>query len=496
YEGCSEVFPGGKTFMDSFREDGYADERRENLYFPWASKEEWAFASWLLCSRLSMAAIDTLLSLKIMSFASLNCLRARAETLPAGPCWLCQPMTPEHPTKKPVHLFYRNAIKCLQALLSHPLFESHISFVPRKVWMSAAEICRVYDEWLSGDCAWGIQNALPPGATTLGVVLSSDKTNISIMSSNHMAHPLLISLANIDASIQSKTSLHAYLLLALLPIAKFTHKTTRDWLVHQALNIMLAPLKTAAAVGIMMSDPVGNLRYCYTPLVSYITDTPEESLLAATGTKNFLKAIKPLLLNGVVEPFWKDWALSEPSDFLKPEPLHHFHHMFWDHNAKWCIAAVGASELDFCFSIIQTPVGYRAFDEGILKLKQVTSRDHCAVQHYIVGAIAGSVPRKLLVTIHALLDFCYLAQAPSFTNQSLERVASALKEFHDNKEAVLRTGMRSVSNWEIPKLELLQSVVPSIRQSGVAMQWIADITEHVHVKEIKVPACSGNNQNY
>ncbi|KAF8836973.1 hypothetical protein BDN67DRAFT_881692, partial [Paxillus ammoniavirescens] len=214
YEGCSEVFPGGKTFMDSFREDRYADERQENLYFPWASKEEWAFASWLLRSRLSMAAIDTLLLLKIMSFASLNCfkhislsfhtakeLRARAETLPAGPRWLCQPMTPEHPTKKPVHLFYRNAIECLQALLSHPLFESHISFVPRKVWMSAVKICWVYDEWLSGDRAWGIQNALPPGATTLGVVLSSDKTNISVMSSNRMAHPLLISLANIDASI-------------------------------------------------------------------------------------------------------------------------------------------------------------------------------------------------------------------------------------------------------------------------------------------------------
>ncbi|KAF9230845.1 hypothetical protein BU15DRAFT_56804, partial [Melanogaster broomeanus] len=394
----------------------------------------------------------------------------------------------------------------------------HISFVPRRVWTCAAKICRIYEEWLSGDSAWSIQDALPPGATVLGVVLSSDKTNISVMSSNRMAHPLLISLANIDASIRSKSSLHAYLLLALLPIAKFTHKTTRvrsllqDWLVHQALNLVLAPLKTAATVGIMMSDPVGNLHYCYTPLVSYIADTPEESLLAATGPKaspittatskefgddychpprtgeitlaairtvctqhpptdykNFLKAIKSLRLNGVVEPFWKDWPLSGPSDFLKPEPLHHFHGMFWAHDAKWCIAAVGASELDFRFSIIQTTVGYRAFDEGISKLKQVTGRDHRAVQRYIVGTIAGSVPRKFLVAIRALLDFRYLAQAPSFTSQSLERVASALKEFHDNKEAVLRAGVRSVSNWEIPKLELLQSIIPSIRHSGAAM---------------------------
>ena len=94
----------------------------------------------------------------------------------------------------------------------------------------------------------------------LGVVLLSDKTNIFVMSGNHMAYPLLISLANINLLICSKTSLHAYLLLALLPIVKSTHKNTRirgllqDRLVHQALNVVLSPLKTVAAVGVMMSD--------------------------------------------------------------------------------------------------------------------------------------------------------------------------------------------------------------------------------------------------
>ena len=67
YEGCAERFPGGKNFMDEFRNDRYAEERRQNLYFPWASRQEWAFASWLLRSRLSMAAIDSLLSLELVS---------------------------------------------------------------------------------------------------------------------------------------------------------------------------------------------------------------------------------------------------------------------------------------------------------------------------------------------------------------------------------------------------------------------------------------------
>jgi hypothetical protein len=363
------------------------------------------------------------------------------------------------------------------------------------------------------------------------------------MTGNRMAYPLLISLANIDASIQSKLSLHGYLLLALLPIAKFLHKTThvhsllQDRLVHKCLDKVLAPLKIAAAMGIMMNDPVGNLRYCFTPLASWIVDTPEESLLSVmnckaspvtvatlkqfgdafrhpsrTGPmtlaairmasaqsdpsdyKEFLKTIKPLHLNGVVEPVWRDWPLSDPSDFLTPEPLHHFHRMFWDHDTKWCIAMVGAAELDFRFSLVQTPVGYRAFDEGISKLKQVTGCDHRAVQRYIIGLIAGAVPLRFLIAVRALVEFRYLAQAPTFTEDSLTKVANALQIFHDHKDAIVRANVRS--NWEIPKMELLQSVVRSIRLSGAVMQWSADPTEHAHVQEIKVPARAGNNQNY
>ncbi|KAG9310184.1 hypothetical protein JVU11DRAFT_9810 [Chiua virens] len=67
YEGCSQAFPGGKTFMDKFRQDKHAAKRQENLYFPFVSREEWQFTSWLLCSHLSLSAIDSfLLSLDIV----------------------------------------------------------------------------------------------------------------------------------------------------------------------------------------------------------------------------------------------------------------------------------------------------------------------------------------------------------------------------------------------------------------------------------------------
>ena len=66
-------------------------------------------------------------------------------------------MEPEYPTNKPVHLFYCHPLDCLQALMSNPILAPHISFVPHRVWMSAARICHIYEDWLSGDCMWDMQ---------------------------------------------------------------------------------------------------------------------------------------------------------------------------------------------------------------------------------------------------------------------------------------------------------------------------------------------------
>ena len=111
------------------------------------------------------------------------------------------------------------------------------------------------------------------------------------MTGNWMAHPLLLSLANIDSDICSKGSLHTHLLLALLPVVSFIHLKTRvcsllaDCLIHESLDFVLNPLKVAAAVRIIHPDPVGNLWCCFTPFVAHITDTPEQTLLLETSPK-------------------------------------------------------------------------------------------------------------------------------------------------------------------------------------------------------------------
>lgn len=232
------------------------------------------------------------------------------------------------------------------------------------------------------------------------------------MTGDQVAHPLLLGLANIRMNTRLKLSSKAFMLLALLPVPKFLHAKQRmrgileDHLIHQCLDIVLTLLKIAAAIGVMMSDPIGIRRYCFTWLTSYIADMPEARMLASVRDKTspvtmamytqfgdsfrhplrttdqtlnqlasitadptdleaYFKQSAEYRLNRVDKPFWRDWPLADPSTFLTPEPLHHLHKQFWDHNVRCCIHILSAKEIDFRFSILQPVTGYRHFKEGI-----------------------------------------------------------------------------------------------------------------------------------
>jgi hypothetical protein len=357
--------------------------------------------------------------------------------------------------------------------------------------------------------------------------------------------------------IRMKSTYHSLSLIALLPCPKFIglkkslHGTMENCLLHHCLDIICEPLKKASSSGTFMSDSLGRTRHYFTPLVVYIVDTPEAALIAGVGGKTshltlashksfgdhfrhptrlgpltlaqieciredidpwnleaYVKeARKRFRLNGVHLPFWRNWALpdgtvAEPSQFLTPEPLHHWHKQFWDHDAKWCIRAVGNEEIDFRFSLLQPCVGFRYFNAGISSLKQVTGRDHRNVQRYIVPIIADAVSKKFMLCIRALSDFRYLAQSRSIDTYTLAEISNALDIFHQNKHAILAAGARvgtgntPLDHFFIPKLELLHSVVTSICQSGVPIQWSADATERAHIDVIKIPSENTNNGQY
>ncbi|KAI5986479.1 hypothetical protein EDD15DRAFT_2373187 [Pisolithus albus] len=556
FPGAAQTYKGGSTFINKFDADEFGQQRSSNIYYPFASRGDWELGSWLLRSGLSMGAIDVFLSLDLvrklpLSFHTAKELRGRAELLPGGPRWKVQELHTSHPTKRPVLLYWRDSLELVQSLLNNPGFRNAMDLSPFHLYDSAERLYRVYTEWMSGEDAWSMQSQIPAGATLLGTILSSDKTTISVLTGDRVAHPLLISLASIKMATRLKLSSHAFLLTALLPVPKFVHKNKRmkgvleARLIHQCLDIVLEPLKQATKLGVMLSDPWGYSRYCFTPIASYIVDTPEAAMLAVVGGKTspitmatykqfgdnfqheprtssttlaqlavvsstadpndievYFREAQKFHLNSVDKPFWRDIALSCPSKFLTPEVLHHIHKQFGDHDAKWCINALGPAEIDFRFSVLQPITGFRHFKEGISTLKQVTGRTLRDIQCFIVGVIAGGAPRDVVIAVRALMDFRYHIQAYRITDGDIEVIVSALHEFHSHKHSILDTGLRRgkankpIDNWYIPKLELMQSVAPSIRRVGVSIQWSADLTEHAHIEQIKDPTRSSNNNNY
>jgi hypothetical protein len=377
------------------------------------------------------------------------------------------------------------------------------------------------------------------------------------MSGDRVAHPLLMTTANIDADVRMKASYNSLLLIALLPVPKFIgiqkalHGVLENRLTHACLDLICEPLKMVAHHGTWMSDHVGDVRYCYTPIVGYIADTPEAgALVGVSGKTSHLThafgphfgddfrhpprtasdIISPLLslsssidpwdlalytkearnlyrLNGVDKPFWRDWTLPNgippnPHQIFPIEILHHFHKFFWDHEVKWCIRALGEGEIDFRFALLQPRCGYRRFPAGISTLKQVTGREHRNIQRHILGVIAGAAPLEFIVCIRALLDIRYLAQMHRVTTDVLEEIGAALRTFHTYKNIIIShqyrvgKGKKPISHFEIPKLELLQSVVASIQWSGSLPQWSADSTEHSHGKFVKKPKSRTNGNEY
>ena len=73
YEGAAKDYGTGTTFMDEFDGDQYSGERIQNLYYPFASRNKWELAAFLLRSDLSMASIDSFLSLNLVRVSFATC---------------------------------------------------------------------------------------------------------------------------------------------------------------------------------------------------------------------------------------------------------------------------------------------------------------------------------------------------------------------------------------------------------------------------------------
>lgn len=108
-------------------------------------------------------------------------------------------------------------------------------------------------------------------------------------------------------------------------------------------------------------------------------------------------------------------------------------------------------------------------------------------------AKASTKPTPLFIhAIQSLIEFIYQAQDPTHSDSSITEMVTVLQCFHLMKHAVIKAeaccGTGGVKdNFNIPKLELMQSFSHNIVANSALHQYSADVSEHLLITHCKNP---------
>lgn len=257
------------------------------------------------------------------------------------------------------------------------------------------------------------------------------------------------------------------MIIGYLPVDTFKdvpNKTLRAQLraelLHQAMEAIFEPLKTASRDGVEMWCADGQLRRVYPILASWIADWPEQNDIACTirsgcpickqkykgcgkGRSNApmrnwedpLAALRSsaqtrnraeLKRHGLKPwwPFWADLPHVNISSSLTPDLLHQLHKgLFKTHMMGWTDQLMGGGKkgtgkLDSRFKAMPRAKDLRHFRRGVMTISQWTGRETKEMMKQFlpiaIGMAAVESPSDVdnfVEMTHALLDFSYLAHS-------------------------------------------------------------------------------------
>jgi len=127
-----------------------------------------------------------------------------------------------------------------------------------------------------------------PGATIIPVIISSDKTQLTLFRDNS-AYPIYMTIGNIPKNVCRKPSQLAQILIGFIPTSKLlglSNKAARCWAVanlfHTCMHEVLLPIVAPGKSGVAMMCGNGIWRRCHPLLANYIGDYPEQALVTCT----------------------------------------------------------------------------------------------------------------------------------------------------------------------------------------------------------------------
>ena len=385
---------------------------------------------------------------------------------------------------------------------------------------------------------------MTPGATIIPIHVSSDKTLVTSFLGKSV-YPVYITVGNVPKDIRRKPSMHAQVLLAYLPVARLDHMVNQSSkrrasqnLFHACMRRVLHPLERAGAEGVRMKSGDGLIRRCHPILAVYAGDHPEQCLVTCTKTNQCPKGVPSgslgenvtcdlrdvdhileslesydplenpreytlwcdgLGIKPVLKPFWTSLPYSNIYQSITPDVLHQLHQGVTKHLISWLQATFGSSELDHRCRCLPLNHNVRHFSKGISGFSRVSGKEHAEMCKVLLGLIIGlPLPNnhssdKLLHAVRGILDFLYLAQLPSHTDNTIAKMTAALDAFHASKTVFVELGIRD--DFDFPKLHSLLHYASSIRLFGTTDNYNTEHSERLHIDLAKDAYAASNRKD-
>ncbi|KDQ49252.1 hypothetical protein JAAARDRAFT_201038 [Jaapia argillacea MUCL 33604] len=430
-----------------------------NPWAPFTSKIDWEFAQWAKLT--SMCSIPEKLGLSFKNSRELN--KIVDKHLPGRPRFKHEQIVIGG---EAFDIYFRDILECIRALYGDPEFAPYLVFKPERHYADEDCTIRLYHDMHTGKWWWATQKVLEatqPGATIIPVVISSDKTQLTLFR-NRTAYPIL---------------------LAYLPTTKLDHMKNKAArcralanLFHGCMKRILSPLKDAGTSGVHMASGDGAVRRCHPIFATFIGDYPEQLLVACCkngecpscvapnqelgANKSFpwrdLDAIQAALtladgpdtaafnracvdagIKPIYHPFWEDLPYVNIYRSIAVDVLHQLYQGIVKHLLKWLAEAFGADELDARCRRLPPNHNIKIFSKGITSLSRY----------------------------------------PAHTSDTLQSLEESLDEFHANKAIFVDLGIRSHFNF--PKLHACCHYIDCIKMFGTTDNYNTETSERLHI---------------
>ncbi|KAL0059745.1 hypothetical protein AAF712_013505 [Marasmius tenuissimus] len=518
---------------------------KSNIWSPFGSEMEWRIAQWAKLRGPSSTAFTELLSipnltetlgLSFKSASELN--KIIDERLPSRPEFKIDTVVVGG---EAFEVYFRDTLECVKALFSEPDFAPYMKYAPEKHWTDETRTSRMYHDMYTGEWWWSRQKAVDerhgPGSTIIPLIFSTDKTLVTNFRGKS-AYPIYMTLGNIPKEIRRKPSSRAYILVGYLPTSKLEHITIKAArrrailnIFHSCMKHIVKPLEKAGVDGTRLSSGDGVVRRAHPLLAIYACDYPEQitvtcarygdcpecqiieemmgegttlypvrdlaKILHALATLDddpeaagaFKEACRQAGVKPVFDPFWKDLPYSNIFRSITPDILHQLYQGLIKHLKNWVIKAYGAAEIDARCRRLPPNHHVRLFMNGISSLSRLTGQEHNEIARFLLSIIidiplpGGFSAVRIIRCVRGLIDFLYLAQYPTHTDETLSLLSDALERFHANKNIFVDLDIRP--HFQLPKLHFLNHYIWKIRHFGSLDNSDTQYTERLHIDMTK-----------